>query len=141
MGTAGGVKTVTMAVLALTCWSIMKGRTETSCFKRKIADETVRTAMLVMSVSLGLTLVGTMILSLLEPGIPLVFALYEVTSAVATVGLTADVTPFLGTPAKLLVILLMYMGRIGPITIPLVIASKLGKKGQPLYPEEHVVVG
>ena len=97
--------------------------------------------MLVMSVSLGLTLIGTMILSLLEPGIPLVSALYEVTSAVATVGLTADVTPFLGTPAKLLIILLMYMGRIGPITIPLVIASKLGKKGQPLYPEEHVVVG
>ena len=141
VGTAGGVKTVTVAVLALTCWSIMKGRTETSCFKRRIADETVRTAMLVMSVSLGLTLIGTMILSLLEPGIPLVSALYEVTSAVATVGLTADVTPFLGTPAKLLIILLMYMGRIGPITIPLVIASKLGKKGQPLYPEEHVVVG
>ena len=141
VGTAGGVKTVTMAVLALTCWSIMKGRTETSCFKRRIADETVRTAMLVMSVSLVLTLVGTMILSLLEPGIPLISALYEVTSAVATVGLTADVTPFLGAPAKLLVILLMYMGRIGPITIPLVIASKLGKKGQPLYPEEHVVVG
>ena len=141
VGTAGGIKTVTVAVLALTCWSIMKGRRETSCFQRRIADETVRTAMLVLSVSLWLTLAGTAILSLLEPEIPLVSALYEVTSAVATVGLTADVTPMLGTGAKLLMILLMYMGRIGPITIPLLIASKLGKKGQPLYPEEHGVVG
>lgn len=141
VGTAGGIKTVTLAVVALTCWSILKGHPDTECFHRKVAAETVRTAVLVMCVGLLLVLGGTVALSLLEPELALIDALFEVASSVATVGLTADVTPGLGTAAKWLIIFLMYMGRIGPVTIPLVIASKLGKNGNWALPEEHVVVG
>lgn len=141
IGTAGGAKTVTIAVLALSCWSILKGRPDTCCFGRKIVNETVRTAMLVVFVSFGLTMCGTVSLSLLEPQLPILSVLYEVTSAVATVGLSADVTQMLGSGGKLLIIVLMYMGRIGPITIPLVIATKLGKKNKPVFPDEHVIVG
>ena len=69
-------------------------------------------------------------------------ALYEVTSAVGTVGLSVGITPVLSAASKVLVILLMYMGRIGPVTLALLFAGKVGKKknGRSL-PEERVMVG
>ena len=68
--------------------------------------------------------------------------LYEVISAVATVGLTADVTPELSTVGKYVIIFLMYVGRIGPVTLPMLMAAKLGRKNDKrTLPEEHIVVG
>ncbi|MDO5344656.1 MAG: potassium transporter TrkG [Lachnospiraceae bacterium] len=142
VGTAGGVKTVTAAVLLLTCWSILKGHRDTECFQRKIADSTVRMAVVVFLVGLMLTLVGTIGISVLEPEVSAMEGLYEVVSATATVGLTAGITPGLSTPGKYLIILLMYLGRIGPITLPMMMAAKLGrKKDKRTLPEEHIVVG
>lgn len=140
--TAGGVKTVTVAVVLLTCWSILKGHGDTECFRRKIAAHVVRMAMAVFIMGLSMVLIGTTILSLLEPEIALIDAMYEVVSAVATVGLTADVTPYLSTPSKYLIIFLMYVGRIGPVTLPMLMAAKLGKKNNKrTLPQEHIVVG
>lgn len=142
VGTAGGVKTVTVAVLALTCWSILKGHRDTECFQRKIAASTVRMAVVVFAVGLMLTLTGTILIAVLEPQVSAMEGLYEVVSATATVGLTAGITPGLSTPGKYLIILLMYLGRIGPITLPMMMAAKLGKKNDKrTLPEEHIVVG
>lgn len=140
--TAGGMKTVTIAVLLLTCWSILKGKTDTECFRRKVAAATVRMAMAVFAMGMLMVLAGTTALSLLEPGVSLIDVLYEVISAVATVGLTADVTPGLSQASKCVIIFLMYVGRIGPITLPMLMASKLGKRNNKrTLPEEHLVVG
>lgn len=142
VSTAGGVKTVTASVLLLTCWSILKGHGDTECFKRKIAPSIVRMSMAVFAMGFGMVLIGTTVISLLEPHISLIDAMYEVVSAVATVGLTANVTPGLGTDSKWVIIFLMYVGRIGPITLPLLMAAKLGKKNDKrTLPEEHIVVG
>lgn len=140
--TAGGMKTVTIAVIFLTCWSILKGHSDTECFKRKVAAATVRMAIAVFAMGMVMVLAGTTLLSLLEPQIPLIDVLYEVISAVATVGLTADVTPELSTVGKYVIIFLMYVGRIGPVTLPMLMAAKLGRKNDKrTLPEEHIVVG
>lgn len=140
--TAGGMKTVTIAVLLLTCWSILKGKTDTECFRRKVAAATVRMAMAVFAIGMLMVLAGTTVLSVLEPGLSLIDILYEVISAVATVGLTADVTPGLSQASKCVIIFLMYVGRIGPITLPMLMASKIGKtNNKRTLPEEHLVVG
>lgn len=140
--TAGGIKTVTIAVLFLTCWSILKGHSDTECFKRKVAAATVRMAMAVYTMGMVMVLAGTTILSLLEPELSLIDVLYEVISATATVGLSADVTPGLSTASRYVIIFLMYVGRIGPVTLPMLMAAKLGKKNDKrTLPEEHIVVG
>ena len=142
VGTAGGAKTVTVAVLALTCWSILKGHQDTECFHRRIADRIVRMAVVVVAVQLMLVLAGSIALCALEPHISLMDALYEVVSAVATVGLTAGQTPGLSLPARYVIMALMYLGRIGPITLPMMIASRLSKMNdRRTLPEEHIVVG
>lgn len=140
--TAGGIKTVTVAVIFLTCWSILKGRSDTECFGRKVAAATVRMAIAVWAMGMVMVLTGTTVISLLEPELELIDILYEVISAVATVGLTADVTPGLSTASKYVIIFLMYVGRIGPVTLPMLMAAKLGKKNDKrTLPEEHIVVG
>ena len=140
--TAGGIKTVTVAVIFLTCWSILKGKSDTECFQRKVAAATVRMAIAVFAMGMCMVLAGTTILSLLEPELSLIDVLYEVISSVATVGLTADVTPGLSTASKCVIIFLMYVGRIGPVTLPMLMAVKLGKKNNKrTLPEEHIVVG
>ncbi|MDO4323998.1 MAG: potassium transporter TrkG [Lachnospiraceae bacterium] len=140
-GTAGGVKTTTVAILLLTCWSVLKGNVDTECYRRKIPALNVRAAFSVVIVAFLALLAGTMAILLLEP-VSLTDALYEVTSAIGTVGLTVGITPLLSAGSKLVLILLMYMGRIGPVTLALLFASKVGKKkhGRKL-PEERIVVG
>lgn len=140
-GTAGGVKTTTVAILLLTCWSVLKGNTDTECFRRKLPATNVRTALAVIVVAFLALITGTLAILLFEP-IGLMDALYEVTSAVGTVGLSVGITPFLSSASKVVVILLMYMGRIGPVTLALLFAGKVGKKknGRSL-PEERVMVG
>ena len=142
VGTAGGIKTVTVAVLFATCWSILKGHEDTECFGRKVAPTVVRTAIIVVAMGLFMAMTGTVLLMLFEPDVALIDAMYEAVSAIATVGLTADLTPTLGTASKILIMIMMYFGRIGPITLPMLIAARVGKKNSARrFPEEHIVVG
>ena len=83
---------------------------------RRIPNTTVRVAIAVAMISLGAVLVGTMALQALTD-LSLDLALFEVTSALATVGLSANVTPGLSQPAQLLLVALMFLGRVGPVTL------------------------
>ena len=140
-GTAGGVKTTTFAILLLNCWSVLKGNEDTECFRRKIQPEALRTGFSIFTVAFLALLIGTTVLITIEQ-VPMIDALYEVTSAVATVGLTTGITPYLSAAGKLLIILLMYMGRLGPVTLALMFASKVGKKKHLVkLPEERIMVG
>jgi trk system potassium uptake protein TrkH len=140
-GTAGGTKTTTVAIMLLTCWSLLKGNVDTECHRRKIPALNVRTAYSVTIVAFLAVLVGTMLILIFEP-FRLVDALYEVISAVGTVGLTVGITPLLSAGSKIVLIFLMYLGRIGPVTMALLFAGKVGKhKSGMSLPEERIMVG
>lgn len=140
-GTAGGIKTTTIAMLVLTCIAVLKGKRDTECFGRRISAENVRTGLMVVMLAFGFLMTGTVIVSVLEPGINFLNVLYETTSAIATVGLSADVTPNLGTASKCVIIAMMYIGRIGPVTMALVFERGHSKDRVRVLPEKRILVG
>ena len=116
--TAGGVKTVTMVVLVLFLATRARGRSTVSVFKRTIPDSQVLDAMTIVSIVVGLAVFGAVFISATSP-ISFVDSAYEAVSAIATVGLTAGATGSLSVPAQFLIILYMYFGRVGVLTISL----------------------
>ena len=116
--TAGGVKTVTMVVLLLFLGTRARGKKTVTVFRRTIPDDKVLDAMTIASIVIALALFGGIFLCATSP-IGFTDALYESVSALATVGLTAGVTPNLSVASQLLIILYMYFGRVGVLTISL----------------------
>ena len=139
-GTAGGVKTMTIAMMLAVTMSIIQGEKDTVVYRRTIPKETVRRALAVFIISI-VSLIGMIVMmSIIQPA-PLVDILYEVTSALATVGLSRNLTGSLNLGGKLIIILCMYIGRIGPISM--VIAFRMRGKGKDKlnYVEEDIIVG
>lgn len=116
--TAGGLKTVTFVVLILFLWARIRNRSRVCVFRRTIPDSQVMDAMTIAFLMIGLSVFGGIFISATSP-IGFTDALYEAVSALATVGLTAGVTTSLSIPAQLLIILYMYFGRVGLLTISL----------------------
>ena len=116
--TAGGLKTVTVLVLFLFVISRARGRSRVSVFRRNIPHEKVMDAMTIVSIVVGLAMAGAVVICVTSP-VSFVDALYETASALGTVGLTAGVTHQLGILAKLMLIVFMYFGRVGVLTISL----------------------
>lgn len=121
--TAGGVKTTTAAVFLFSTIRLAQNKETIVTFKRRIDDRIVRQAGSVVCVYLGIVVVGTALICAVEP-VGLREAMYEVVSAIATVGLTMNLTPTLCWFSKLLLILLMYAGRLGGISIFLALAEE-----------------
>ena len=124
MGTAGGIKTVTIAVLILSAHFFVLSREETVVFRRSIHPSLIRKAAAILFFSLLLSLVSTILLVAAEH-VPLSDALFEVFSATGTVGLSRGLTPHLSTFAQSVIILCMYLGRIGPISLALFFRTDL----------------
>ena len=116
--TAGGVKTVTMLVLALFVWSRLRGRDTVCVYKRTVPEKQVMDAMAIVSIVSALAIFGGIFISATS-AVGFVDGLYESVSALATVGLTAGVTAQLTVPAQILIILYMYFGRVGVLTLSL----------------------
>lgn len=116
--TAGGVKTVTLVVVLLFLWTRIRGRSAVCAFKRTVPANQVLDAMTIVSVMVALALFGGIFISATSP-VGFTDALYEAISALATVGLTAGVTASLSIPAQILIIIYMYFGRVGVLTISL----------------------
>ncbi|MCC8141710.1 MAG: potassium transporter KtrB [Lachnospiraceae bacterium] len=142
-GTAGGIKTTTFAMLILTCITVIRGGKDTECFGRKITFANFRTGFAVFMVSLGAFVVGVLLLSMFEPDqILFINILYEAASAVGTVGLSADLTPQLTRISQIVLMVLMYMGRLGPITLALLFAGKNNARDKiRQLPDEDIIVG
>lgn len=141
-GTAGGVKTTTVAMLLLTCMNVIYGKRDTECFGRKIPEESMRTGFSVVMMAFGFLLTGLTLLTVFEPGVDFLSLLYEAVSAIGTVGLTADVTPSLSSAGKIVIMALMYIGRIGPVTVALVFGTKKNMKERiRKLPEQRIMVG
>lgn len=116
--TAGGIKTVTVITILLFVWARARGKESVTVFKRTIAQEKVMDAMTIAAIMIGLTFVCAIVVSATSP-VSFTDSLFEVASAMATVGLTTGATPILSVPAQYLIILLMYFGRVGVLTISL----------------------
>lgn len=141
-GTAGGVKTVTIAMIVLSVIANLKGDKDTECFHRRISDSMVRKGVAVVTVSFSVLLVSIIALSLAMPDALLMDIVYESVSAIATVGLSRSFTASLTFAGKLIIICTMYLGRVGPITMALAFNAKTkNKKTGRQLPEEKVMVG
>lgn len=137
--TAGGVKTVTVAVILLSVISVVRGKRDIEVFQRKIPSFYLKKALAVVSVSIGCVFAATMLVCATQ-GWNLTEALYETVSALATVGLSCGKTGDLNSVGKVIIILCMYLGRIGPITLAISLQSG-AQKGIRKLPESKVMIG
>lgn len=137
--TAGGFKMTTMAVLVLAAIAVFRKREDTQCFGRRISPDSISNAVAVFMMYLGLCSVGTLIISSVEQ-IPFMTALYETASGLATVGVSLGITGGLGVVSKIVLILLMFLGRVGGLTLIFAIVTEK-KPFFSHYPEERVMVG
>ncbi len=140
VGTAGGIKTVTFAVLAVTAFSVIRNKKHTEIFSRTISERTVRKALSVAFMSLGIAALSTLMLSAVT-GADSLDVVYETVSATATVGLTRNFTSSLGTAGKLIIMGTMYLGRVGPISLAVAFNLKKENLNAVRCPVEEISVG
>lgn len=137
--TAGGIKTTTLAVLFVTFFSAIKRKEDTDCFGRRIEANTIKYAVTILLMYLTLFFAGGILISCIE-GLPILTCLFETASALGTVGLSLGVTTKLGSISKLILMLLMFLGRVGGLT--LVFAASSNKvRNISRFPEEKITVG
>lgn len=138
--TAGGAKTVTVAILLLAVWNIMLRRREFELFHRSIAPELVRRIVALAVIYFTLVAAVTLALAAVLPGVPALDLFFEATSACGTVGLTTGITPGLTPVAKFIIMTAMFAGRVGPLTLLLALTTRLSP-AEYRYPTEHVIIG
>ncbi|MBO4864288.1 MAG: potassium transporter TrkH [Eubacterium sp.] len=141
VGTAGGVKTVTFFVVILSAVTFIRNRNENVVFGRRITSDLVHKASSIIAVSFMVTFILLILLLFIEK-VDLVDGVYEMFSATATVGLSRGITPLLGRPGRLIIIIAMYLGRIGPISMAFFFnTSALKKRNNISYAKGNFFVG
>ncbi|MGN0396372.1 MAG: TrkH family potassium uptake protein [Coprococcus sp.] len=142
VGTAGGVKTVTIAVVFLNFMSAIRDRNDIVVFKRKIPNVTVKKAVTILFISMSLIIIMTILLLITNDYVgSFVDCMFEVVSAIGTVGLSRGLTASLNTIGRIIIIICMYLGRIGPISMTVALSSQNVRKNLVHYPEENIIVG
>lgn len=136
--TAGGMKITTLAVLCATALASFRRDEEVHFFGRRIDDETVKNAVTILLMYLALFLGGGILLCMLE-GEPMLTCLFETASAVGTVGVTLGITPGLRLASKILIMVLMFFGRVGGLT--LMYAALKQDRNVSKLPRDHITVG
>ena len=136
----GGITTGTLSVLTMAMWSFTRGYDVVRAGQRTISMATVWRVVVVLIISLAIVITGTWLLLLVD-GRELSATLFEVVSAFSTTGLSVGLTPELDTSGRLIIIALMFWGRLGAVTIMLVLLKKDARKALVKYPEETVLVG
>ncbi len=139
-GTAGGVKTSTVAVLALTFRALLRNRSEVEVMGRSIPPATVYRACAVALISFGLLFGLAFLLIAAEPTLPFRDLLFEVVSAFGTTGVSTGVTPQLSSAGRLVVCAAMFVGRLGPFTLALAVGLSKARASYS-YPSTKIVVG
>lgn len=139
-GTAGGIKTVTIAVLFVTMLSMIKNKNEITVFNRKLAHNDIRKAIAVIFMSFVIASTSTFLLSLVTDA-PFIDIAFETVSATATVGLSRNLTSLLNVYGKLIIIATMYFGRVGPISLALALNTKKKNTNVIKHPVEEITIG
>lgn len=140
VGTAGGVKTVTIAVLLFSAFAMIKNKEEVSLFHRTIPKQAINKAVSVVCISFLIMFLSTLFLSAVTNADALDIA-YETVSATATVGLTRNLTPTLNIWGKFIIIVTMYLGRVGPISLVIAFNTKKERKNLIKNPTEEISIG
>ncbi len=139
--TGGGIKTTTFYVMMASAWGMVRGRHDTTLFRRRIGTTTILRAMTVGLLSLGLVNLGFLLMLMLNtnPDVKFVQLFFETVSAFATVGLSMNTTPLLNPDQEVVLIFLMFLGRIGPLTFA-VAFSRPDSRTLVRYPQEHDIL-
>jgi trk system potassium uptake protein TrkH len=137
--TAGGIKTTTASTAVATLWATLTGRPQVEAFRRTIPDEQVAKALALVGVSLAVIALGVMALLATQAGEPLALT-FEAVSAFGTVGLSTGLTPRLDAWGKIVLMLLMFVGRTGPLTLGFALAAR-ERRAPVVYPPEKIMIG
>ena len=137
--TAGGMKTSTIAVIFASIISVFRNKENAELFKKRISDENVKNAFTILFLYLFLFLLSGLVISKIE-NIPVLVGLFETASAIGTVGLTLGITPTLCLGSKIILIILMFFGRLGGLTL-IYATLGVGKQQYYKYPMEKIIVG
>ena len=140
VGTAGGIKTVTVAVLAASALASIRNKEDTDLFGRRLTKQAVSKALAVACMSFAIMFVSAVLLSAVTEASAL-DVLYETVSATATVGLTRNLTATLDSLGKIIVLVTMYLGRVGPISLAIAFNSKNSNPNIVKNPTEEISVG
>lgn len=137
--TAGGMKTTTIAVLFANAIAVFRKRQNANCYGRRIDDSTVKNASAILFMYVFFSMLSAIIISITD-GIPMQMGMFETFSAIGTVGLTLGITPTLSAVSRFVLILLMFFGRVGGLTI---IYAAFSQKDASIlkYPMENITVG
>ena len=138
-GTAGGIKVTTFAVIALMIWSEVRGDADVHAHRRRLPERTQRRAVAIAAISMGAVVAGSMAIKATSDT-DLDRSLFEATSAFGTVGLSTGITAGLPQPAQAVLIGLMYLGRLGPLTLGTALVLR-ERHLRFRYPEEQPILG
>jgi len=139
-GTAGGVKTVVLFVLVISAVAVIKNKRTVDVFNRQISVEIIKKSVAVFMMSLCIVVISTVLILAFEGG-NLIDVLYETVSATATVGLTRSFTGGLGLVGKFIIIMTMYLGRVGPISMAFAFSVNKNSENTITNPVEEINVG
>ncbi len=139
--TGGGIKTTTFGVILLGVVNTLRNAGNIEIGKRKISWDVFNKAIVISFISIIYINVVLLFLIEIEKNIPFIDLLFEVVSAFGTVGLSRDLTPLLKDSSKWLLILTMFLGRVGPLTMAMAMTGRIIKKEKFRYPEENVLIG
>lgn len=137
-GTAGGVKTVTFAILVFCVLSVAKQEESITLFKRRVPQNLLSKALAIIVINLIVLMTSVLLLLVFDHG-TFMDSCYECVSALATVGLTKGLTPNLTIAGKVIIIITMYLGRVGPISMAIGFSQK-NKKKMVMYPEQDLIL-
>ncbi len=136
--TGGGIKTTTAFTIMESAYGMVTNK-HCTAFKRRIPGETIRKAFIVFALALSLVCLNSYLLSVLEPQFTFIQLLFEVVSAFGTVGLSTGITPDLSVLSKAIIILTMYIGRLGPLTVAMIWSYRPLSNAS--YSEETITIG
>jgi len=140
--TGGGIKVTTLAIMVLTVRMVARGDRCITVFKRRIDQSLIQRTVAITSIALSVVFVDLCALSVFQPGMAFLDLYYECMSAIGTVGISAAGTANLRPIARILIIITMYIGRIGPLTMALLFSKRESRAKVSLtYPEDRVMIG
>ena len=140
-GTGGGIKTTTFAILILTVISMIKEKSDVETRKRIIPRDVVQKSLAITILFTAIIFLATLAIMLADTAIPFIKVLFEVVSAAATVGLSTGITASLSDTSKFVIIITMFLGRIGPLTLVMAMTLQYNRNKLVRYPEEKIMVG
>ena len=138
--TGGGIKTTTFGVIVATIFATIRGYDEVDLGRRRLPKDLIFKALTIAALAAALVIIVTLIMTFTETKATFAQIVFEVTSAFGTVGLSTGITPTLSDLARVLIIMTMFIGRLGPLTVAVALGQRM-RPGRVDYIEDRVMIG